>query len=126
MKITPRQYEIGRLAATNLPRAEIARRAGASVRTVDVTLWRLFQRLGVSSRHELASALLQCEVRETNGGGQRSRLGFERGDPVVVRGGRFEGFVGEYVGSANSKQIRVRIGGGTFALRAQYVERRAA
>jgi DNA-binding CsgD family transcriptional regulator len=123
MKLTPRQFEIARMAASYLPRAEIARRLDTSVRTVDVTLYRVFRRLGVSSRRELAHALADVEIRETNGGGQRSRLGLERGDPVTITGGRFQGFRGAYVGASNSRQIRIQVGGGVFALRAAHVER---
>lgn len=125
MKLTPRQYEIARLAASYLPRAEIARRLDTSIRTVDITLNRVFRRLGVSSRRELAHALPHVEVRETHGGGQRSRFGLERGDPVTITGGRFAGFRGAYVGAANSRQIRIQVGGGVFALRAAYVQRAA-
>lgn len=125
MKLTPRQFEIARLAASYLPRAEIARRLDTSRSNVNCTLYRVFRRLGVSSRRELAHALADVEVRETNGGGQRSRLGLERGDSVTITGGRFAGFRGAYVGASNSRQIRIQVGGGVFALRALYVQRAA-
>lgn len=122
MTITPRQNEIARMAAAYLPRPEIARRLGVTLSTVDRTLSRLYRRLGVSSRRELAPALLRVRVRETNGGGQKSRLGLVRGDPVRIVGGRFEGFRGLYVGAENGTQVRVQIGGGIFALRARFVK----
>lgn len=126
MTITPRQHEIARMAAAYIPRPEIARRLGVTRGTVDRTLNRLYHALNVSSRRELAPALLRVRVRHTNGGGKPSRLGLQRGDPVRVTGGRFHGFRGAYVGAANSEQIRVQIGGGVFALRARFVEREAA
>lgn len=126
MTITPRQHEIARLAAAYLPRPEIARRLGVTRSTVDRTLNRLFHALGVSSRRELAPALMRVRVRHTNGGGRPSRLGLERGDPVRITGGRYVGFRGTYYSAANSAQIRVQIGGGVFALRARFVEREAA
>jgi ribosomal protein L24 len=59
-------------------------------------------------------------------GGQASTTGLRRGDPVEITGGRFAGKRGEYVGAVNSRQIRVAIGGGTFAVRRRFVHRDAA
>lgn len=126
MTLTPRQYEIACMAATQLPRAEIARRLGVSVRTIDGALDRAYHALGIHTRRDLAIALQHVTVRPCEPGGQKSRLGFVRGEPVRITGGRFAGRTGEYAGGENSEQIRVRIGGGVFALRTRYIERDAA
>lgn len=129
MTITPRQHEIGRLAASGIPRSEIARRLGVTINTVHTILLRLFRRFGIESRRELAAHLLRCEVRDWNGGGRASSHGFREGDRLTVIGGRFAGRECVYVRAANSDQVRVRIGGGTFALRVKHLakaEREAA
>jgi DNA-binding CsgD family transcriptional regulator len=55
--LTTRQLEIAHLAATGLSSKSIAQRLGLSARTVDNHLQRVYQRLGVSSRDDLADAL---------------------------------------------------------------------
>lgn len=121
--ITTRQYQFARLVATGVPRHEVARRLDVKVSTVHAMMSRLYRRLGVRSRRELAPMLLEVRVRDWNGGGRRSSHGLTRGDPVRITGGRFAGRTGEYVGNNNTAQIRIRVGGGVFALRAAFVER---
>lgn len=121
MKLTPRQYEYARLCATNVPRAEIARRLGVKVTGVNAALERIFKKAGISSRRQLAPLLLSCTVRQRHGGGS-SRLGVEPGDPVRIIGGRFVGKSATYVGNFNSRQVRVQVGGGVFAVRRWFVE----
>jgi len=55
--LTDRQLEIARLAATGLASKSIAARLGLSARTVDNHLQKVYQRLGVTSRDDLADAL---------------------------------------------------------------------
>ena len=58
--VTPlsrRERDIARLAATGLPSKEIAARLSLSVRTVDNYLQRVYAKLGVTNRAELAGAL---------------------------------------------------------------------
>jgi DNA-binding CsgD family transcriptional regulator len=125
VRITSRQYEFARLVATGVPRHEVARRLDVKVNTVHAMMSRLHHRLGVRSRRELAAALPAVTVRDLRGqgGGKCSRFGLTPGDPVRITGGRFAGRTGEYAGNNNSAQIRIRIGGGVFALRAAFVQR---
>jgi DNA-binding CsgD family transcriptional regulator len=125
--LTPAQYECARLAATFVPRLEIARRLGLSDRTVNAHLRAAYKRLGVRRRRELAPRLLACEVRKQ----QRIGLhGFRRGDPVRIVGGRYVGRVGTWLKQANSHQALVTVGGGTLAITLRFIaageERRAA
>lgn len=122
MRVTPRQYEYARLEAAGRSRAEIAARLDVDVNTVCVMMRRLYRRLGVACRRELAEALLACRVREWNGGGRPSRFGLEPGDAVRIVSGRFAGRDGVYVGGSNTHQLRIQIEGGVFALRAAYVQ----
>jgi len=55
--LSDRELEIATLAASGLSSAEIARRLVLSTRTVDNHLQRVYQKLGLSSRTELTSAL---------------------------------------------------------------------
>jgi DNA-binding CsgD family transcriptional regulator len=52
--LTPREREIAELAAGNISSREIAERLGISARTVDNLLGRVYAKLGISSRQELA------------------------------------------------------------------------
>lgn len=126
MRLTSRQFEVARLAATMLPRREIARRLNVGVRSIDAMLYRIFKRLGIDGRRALAAQLADVEIRDINGGGQKSRHGLTVGDAVTITGGRFVGRRGRYAGAENGSQIRVQIGGATFALRAKYVQREVA
>lgn len=56
-RLTRRESEIGRLAATGLASKDIAEQLHLSVRTVDGHLGRIYDKLGVRSRTELAAAL---------------------------------------------------------------------
>jgi DNA-binding CsgD family transcriptional regulator len=55
--LTGREREIGSLAAAGLSSREVADRLFLSPRTVDNHLQRIFTKLGISRRSELASAL---------------------------------------------------------------------
>lgn len=123
MKLTPQQYELARLCATYVPRAEIARRLGLRERTVHTLLNRLFKRFAITSRRQLAPLLLKAEIRPCHGGGVTSSWGVEPGDEVIVHGGRFAGRRGIYLRASNSRQACVQIGGGVFALRARFIEK---
>jgi DNA-binding CsgD family transcriptional regulator len=56
-ELTAREDEIARLAASGLTNQDIAKRLLISVRTVENHLHRVFRKLGVESRAELARAL---------------------------------------------------------------------
>jgi DNA-binding CsgD family transcriptional regulator len=56
-RLTRRELEVAALAARNLSSREIADRLFLSVRTVDNHLQRVYAKLGVTSRDELADAL---------------------------------------------------------------------
>jgi two-component system, NarL family, nitrate/nitrite response regulator NarL len=55
MKLTRRQDEIARLAATGLPNKLIARQLGISEGTVKLHMHSVFARLGIRSRAVLAA-----------------------------------------------------------------------
>ncbi len=65
--LTRREREVARLAAGGLPSPAIATRLCLSVRTVETHLARAYLKLGISSRSELAQALLR-------GGGTPDRI----------------------------------------------------
>jgi RNA polymerase sigma factor (sigma-70 family) len=56
-RLTPQELQIARLAATGLTNREIAERLYLSHRTVSTHLYRIFPKLGVTSRTELAAAV---------------------------------------------------------------------
>ncbi len=58
MGLTRRQQHVARLAATGRSNREIADELGISIRTVESHLDAAFRRLGISTRHALASRLL--------------------------------------------------------------------
>jgi DNA-binding CsgD family transcriptional regulator len=55
--LTPREREVAMLAAAHTSSREIAMRLHLSVRTVDNHLGRVYAKLGVSSRAQLATLL---------------------------------------------------------------------
>ena len=55
--LTPQELEIARLAATGLSNKQIAERLFLSSRTVGSHLYRMFPKLGITSRGELVAAL---------------------------------------------------------------------
>ena len=67
MPLTNREREIALLAAAGHPSRVIAERLYLSVRTVDNHLSRIYDKVGVSGRVELASAL---DVRPPEEGGR--------------------------------------------------------
>jgi DNA-binding CsgD family transcriptional regulator len=120
MILTPAQHAVARLYAAGLPRAEIGRRLGIKVGTVDKHMRSARAKLAVDSRRALAAALPQCIVG-IGPRGKRSRLGYLIGDPLEVVGGAYAGRQARYVGHANSTQIRVQVGGATVALRVKHI-----
>ena len=122
--ITPRQLEYARAYLNAEPRAAVAARLGVSIGSVDNMQRRLRERFGVKDRERLRWLIDTARVTQYRGG-QASSLGLQAGDAVEITGGRFAGKRGEYVGAVNGRQIRVRIGGGTFAVRRRFVHRDA-
>jgi DNA-binding CsgD family transcriptional regulator len=55
--LTPREREVAMLAAAHISSREIAARLALSVRTVDNYLGRVYAKLGVSTRAQLAALL---------------------------------------------------------------------
>jgi DNA-binding CsgD family transcriptional regulator len=55
--LTARERQIAKLAAAGVPSKEIAEQLFLSARTVDNHLLRVYNKLGVSGRNELAAAL---------------------------------------------------------------------
>lgn len=64
-QLTERERDIATLAAARIRSKEIAARTGLSVRTVDNHLGKIFRKLGINSRDELAAALDQAEANAT-------------------------------------------------------------
>jgi DNA-binding CsgD family transcriptional regulator len=117
--LTPRQHDVMRLYAAGHPRAEISRRLGIAIGTIDVYIAKARNRLGFESRRECAAMLEHVRVDcvwRSNG------LGIRRGDAVRVTGGRYAGRVGTFWRIANATQAYVVIGGGRFALRKDFIE----
>ena len=54
-ELAPRELEVARLAGRGVSNREIADELGISVRTVETYLYRVFYKLGVDSRAELAA-----------------------------------------------------------------------
>lgn len=55
--LTPREFQIARMAATRLTSREIASQLFISTHTVEFHLKKVFQKLGVASRRDLATAM---------------------------------------------------------------------
>ena len=62
--LTQREREVADLAAANLASREIAERLGITTRTVDNLLGRVYAKLGVSGRQELADVRTQTPTAE--------------------------------------------------------------
>jgi DNA-binding NarL/FixJ family response regulator len=60
-QLTPQELQVGQLAAEGLSNKEIAERLYLSTRTVGTHLYRLFPKLGITSRAELRDALPAVE-----------------------------------------------------------------
>ncbi|RVX45816.1 regulatory LuxR family protein [Nonomuraea polychroma] len=78
-KLTPHELNIAQLAAEGLTNREIGQRLYLSHRTVSTHLHRIFPKLGVSSRADLARMLTTLEERS-------SRQGSSVGDHTARRG----------------------------------------
>jgi DNA-binding CsgD family transcriptional regulator len=72
--LTPREREVAMLAAAHTPSREIATRLHLSVRTVDNHLGRVYAKLGVSNRAQLAT-LLELGAGSTRNGWRTRRSG---------------------------------------------------
>ena len=118
MTLTPGQHAVARLYAAGLPRAEIGRRLGIAPATVHVHLSRIHDRTGIDSRRAMAAALPTCEVAIRR---RMNALGIPVGAPVEIIGGIYAGRRGTFLRVANSDQVTIQVGGGTFALRAAFV-----
>lgn len=91
--ITPREAELMRHVAEGLANKEIAWQLGIGEGTVKVYLSRLFEKLGVSDRYELALLALRNGAREmpslasvylSSQGHRPPRKGPERGEPALL------------------------------------------
>ncbi len=59
--LSPQERQVAQMAATGLSNREIANRLFLSHRTVGVHLYRVFPKLGITSRSELSGALASLE-----------------------------------------------------------------
>ena len=64
-KLTPQELQIARLAAEGLPNREIGLRLYLSPRTIGSHLYRIFPKLDVTSRQQLASRLRDMNLQHT-------------------------------------------------------------
>jgi DNA-binding CsgD family transcriptional regulator len=62
-RLTPQELQIARLAAEGLPNREIGQRLYLSPRTVGSHLYRIFPKVGVTARSQLADKLEQMNLR---------------------------------------------------------------
>ena len=81
--LTPREREVAMLAAAHTSSREIATRLHLSVRTVDNHLGRVYAKLGVSSRAQLATLL---EVGHRGRPGEKRTRPCRAGDPCCSKG----------------------------------------
>lgn len=116
-----REYALAYIAAE--PRAVTAARLGVRISSVDNMQRRIRDRFG-GDRDAIKWSVETARVTP-NHGGRLSATGLRKGDPVYIVGGRFAGRRGEYAGAVNSHQVRIAIGGGTFAVRRRFVRRDA-
>lgn len=121
-ELTTAEYETARMWAAGIPRHEIAQRRGVTTSAVDQLRRRAQAKLGVTprDRRAMAQALLTARAVARHGG-RINREGLRPGDPVHIVGGRFAGRAGMYVRSANSYQVRIAVGGATFAITRRFV-----
>ena len=62
-QLTPQELQIAEMAATGLSNREIGQRLYLSHRTVESHLYRIFPKLGVSSRAQLGLALPEASAQ---------------------------------------------------------------
>jgi RNA polymerase sigma factor (sigma-70 family) len=62
MQLTPRERQIAQLVAKGLTNAEIGKQLWITQNTVKQTLKRMFRKLNVSARAELAAKLFQNQI----------------------------------------------------------------
>jgi DNA-binding NarL/FixJ family response regulator len=59
--LTPQELAVARRAASGLTNRQVARELVISVKTVEYHLGRLYPKLGIDSRHQLASRLADAQ-----------------------------------------------------------------
>jgi len=65
MPLAPQELQIARLAAEGLSDREIGQQLYLSHRTVSNHLYRIFPKLGITSRADLATVVAQLQVRSS-------------------------------------------------------------
>jgi len=104
--LSPQELQIARLVAEGLGNKEIGRRLFLSPRTVGSHLYRMFPKLGISSRAQIARALLPALPDSAEGG-----------DEAAVDGQPGAGDVGGAVAGQQDEQPGDLLGGGEPARR---------
>lgn len=72
VELTEREREICGFLVRGMSNAEIAERLGAAVRTVEGHAYRLYQKLGVTRRHQVAEALARLNIEAVGAAKQES------------------------------------------------------
>ena len=88
-QLTAQEPQIAQLAAQGLSNRDIAQRLYLSHRTIGTHLYRIFPKLGITSRGELSSALSATSRRSALGAPQQTRwsIGAVITAPMFHRGG---------------------------------------
>jgi DNA-binding NarL/FixJ family response regulator len=66
VELTARERQIGRYLVDGLSNTEIAERLGVAVRTIEGHTYRLYRKLGITSRAEVAGALADLRRRTSS------------------------------------------------------------
>jgi DNA-binding NarL/FixJ family response regulator len=69
-RLTPQELQVATLAAAGLSNKEAAARLFLSVKTIEAHLHRIYRKLGVRSRAELAPLLAEQDLSASNGSGR--------------------------------------------------------